>query len=126
MAQTPEPVVVYDGVVLQEGFDYTVSYSNNDKVGTGYVTVTGKIGYTGFKTVPFTITNGVSIVGDLNYDGSVDARDLVLLTRYVAGWNVSIREDLADVNGDDAVDGQDVIMLTRYLAGWGDAYKPVA
>lgn len=126
MAQTPDPVVVYDGVVLLEGFDYTVSYSNNDKVGTGYVTVIGKIGYTGSKTIPFTITNGVSIVGDLNYDGSVDARDLVLLTRYVAGWNVSIREDLADVNGDDAVDGQDVIMLTRYLAGWGDAYKPVA
>ena len=126
MAQTPDPIVVYDGMVLQEGFDYTVSYSNNDKVGTGYVTVIGKIGYTGSKTVPFTITNGVSIVGDLNYDGSVDARDLVLLTRYVAGWNVSIREDLADVNGDDAVDGQDVIMLTRYLAGWGDAYKPVA
>lgn len=126
MAQTPAPIVVYDGVVLQEGIDYTVSYSNNDRVGTGFVTVVGKIGYSGSKTVSFTITNGVSIVGDLNYDGSIDARDLVLMTRYVAGWTVSIREDLADVNGDDQVDGKDVIMLTRYLAGWGDAYKPVS
>ena len=126
MAQTPVPIVVYDGVVLQEGIDYTVSYSNNDRVGTGFVTVVGKIGYSGSKTVSFTITNGVSIVGDLNYDGSIDARDLVLMTRYVAGWTVSIREDLADVNGDDQVDGKDVIMLTRYLAGWGDAYKPVS
>lgn len=126
MAQTPAPIVVYDGVVLQEGIDYTVSYSNNDRVGTGFLTVVGKIGYSGSKTVSFTITNGVSIVGDLNYDGSIDARDLVLMTRYVAGWTVSIREDLADVNGDDQVDGKDVIMLTRYLAGWGDAYKPVS
>lgn len=56
-------VTVKDGkTVLTEGTHYTVSYSNNTKIGTGYVIVKGLEagGYSGTKRVSFKIA-GVSI-----------------------------------------------------------------
>lgn len=56
-------VTVKDGkTVLTEGTHYTVSYSNNTKIGTGYAIVKGLEagGYSGTKRVSFKIT-GVSI-----------------------------------------------------------------
>lgn len=57
-ARTPGVTVQGNGIVLSQGRDYTVSYSNNVKVGTATVTVTG-LGrpYTGvikktFKIIP--------------------------------------------------------------------------
>jgi hypothetical protein len=41
-AITPSVKVTYDGVTLEENTDYTVSYSNNTKVGTAKITITGK------------------------------------------------------------------------------------
>ena len=50
-------VTVKDGaIVLKEGTDYTVTYSNNINIGTAEVTVTGKGNYTGMVTKEFTIT----------------------------------------------------------------------
>jgi len=48
--------VVLNGKTLVSSTDYTVSYSDNIKVGTAKVTVTGKGNYTGSKTATFTIT----------------------------------------------------------------------
>ena len=51
-------VIVKDGaIVLKEGTDYTVAYSNNINIGTARVTVTGKGNYTGTVTKEFMITN---------------------------------------------------------------------
>ena len=55
-AKTPTVTVALDGKTLVLNTDYTVSYSNNIKVGTAAVTVTGKGKYTGSKTINFTIT----------------------------------------------------------------------
>ncbi len=43
-------------VTLKAGMDYTVKYSNNKKVGTATVTITGKGNFTGTITLNFTIT----------------------------------------------------------------------
>lgn len=49
-------IVVMDGeTVLEEGTDYTVTYSNNTGAGTGTVTVTGIGNYSGTATATFTI-----------------------------------------------------------------------
>ena len=54
-AQKPS-VVVKDGeTVLEEGVDYTVSYSNNTNAGTATVTVTGIGNYSGTASKTFTI-----------------------------------------------------------------------
>ncbi len=54
--KTPSVIVKLDGKTLVLNTDYTISYSNNIKVGTAAVTITGKGNYTGSKTASFTIT----------------------------------------------------------------------
>lgn len=51
----PSPTVMYDGKKLKKGTDYTVSYSNNKKIGTATVTVTGIGDYSGEETLEFKI-----------------------------------------------------------------------
>lgn len=48
-------VQVYDGAVLLDKKDYSVSYKDNKKAGTATITVTGKGNYNGKQTVNFTI-----------------------------------------------------------------------
>ncbi len=64
-------IAVWDtvtGKVLQEGTDYTLKYSDNKKVGTAKVTVTGIGGYNGTKIIKFKIA-GKPIGDGLAYDG---------------------------------------------------------
>ena len=55
--------------------------------------------------------------GDANGDGSVNARDVILLRQHLAGWEVSI-VPTADANGDGMTNARDLILLRQYLAGW--------
>ena len=52
----PIPEVTFNGTELAEGIDYTLSYANNKKAGTGTVTVKGKGNYSGSLKQTFTIT----------------------------------------------------------------------
>jgi hypothetical protein len=59
--------------------------------------------------------------GDVNGDGQVNASDVAILRRYLAGWKgYADKVDLkaANVNGDDRISATDVAILRRYLAGW--------
>ena len=56
--------------------------------------------------------------GDTNGDGAVNARDLVLLQQFMAGWDVTFSFVAADVDGDGYVVARDVAMLQQYVAGW--------
>ncbi len=51
----PVPKVSYDGEILRNGTDYTVTYKNNKKCGTAALTVKGKGNYKGSRTFEFTI-----------------------------------------------------------------------
>ena len=51
----PEPVVTYDNQTLTKDVDYTVSYSNNKKIGTATIKITGNGIYSGTKTTTFKI-----------------------------------------------------------------------
>ena len=52
---TQSITVKYNGKTLKKGTDYTVSYSNNKKVGTATVKIAGKGSYTGTVTKTFKI-----------------------------------------------------------------------
>ena len=56
--------------------------------------------------------------GDLNMDGSLDARDLSLLKQYwlVNGWTEGARGN-SDVNGDGVMSKEDIKALVRLLTG---------
>lgn len=54
-AKTPAVTVTDNGITLKKNTDYTVSYKNNNAIGTATVTITGKGNYTGVKTLTFNI-----------------------------------------------------------------------
>ncbi len=73
--------------------------------------------------VDFTIENGtITIVdglpGDINADQIVNAKDLLRLNKYFAGWDVEVDEIAIDVNGDGTVNAKDLLRLNKYFAGW--------
>ncbi|URZ15504.1 glycoside hydrolase family 48 protein [Clostridium felsineum] len=57
------------------------------------------------------------VKGDVNDDGAVNGRDLMLLRQYVAGKVDGSKLDLnnADVNGDGVVNGRDIMELTKLI-----------
>ena len=61
-----------------------------------------------------------TIIGDVTGDGVVNAKDRMLLTRYLAKWSSyeNINMTAADVNSDGGVNAKDRMILTRYLAKW--------
>ena len=60
-AKQPSVTVAYGTRKLVNGTDYTVSYSNNTKIGTATVTITGKGNFTGTKTAYFTINKAEAV-----------------------------------------------------------------
>jgi hypothetical protein len=72
-------------------------------------------------TTEDTTTTVVSDVrlGDVNGDGTVDGRDLILLKKSVLGLvdDSAINLANANVNGDSTVDGRDLILLKKVVLG---------
>lgn len=57
-------------------------------------------------------------LGDVNEDNEVDAKDIILTRRFLAGgYGATINEAAANVTGDDKLDVKDIVMLRRYIAG---------
>ena len=67
----PEVTVTYDGKALTKDSDYTVSYGANVNCGTGTVTITGKNGYSGTKSINFKISARALADCSFSYDESV-------------------------------------------------------
>ncbi len=61
-AKTPTVAVKYGSKTLTKGTHYTVSYSDNTNIGTGYVTITGIGNYTGTILKNFTISLGAATI----------------------------------------------------------------
>jgi hypothetical protein len=51
----PKPTVTFDGNILTENVDYTLSYENNINMGTASVTISGLGNFTGSVTKTFSI-----------------------------------------------------------------------
>lgn len=62
-------------------------------------------------------TAGISC-GDLNDSGDIDFKDVSLLIRYCASWEVKINLANADVLKDDTINLKDVSIMIKFLAGW--------
>ena len=61
---------------------------------------------------------GASVVyGDVNGDGDVNMKDVLLLRKHIAGIGALIDLIAADVNGDDSVDMKDVLLMRKFIAG---------
>ena len=58
------------------------------------------------------------LIGDVNEDADVNAKDVTILRRYIAeGYGVTIDEGVGNTNRDGEVNAKDVTTLRRFLAG---------
>ena len=56
-------------------------------------------------------------LGDINGDGSINAKDSLALKKYIASANVTIVTAAADLDGDGSINAKDLKLLKEYLAG---------
>ncbi len=87
----PDFTVKYGQIILTEGVDYTLQYSNNTSVGTATVLITGKGSYSGEKKITFKIVGTpinkakvYNLPKSVEYDGSAQ-NDLAYELQIVQG-----------------------------------------
>ena len=92
-AQTPEPTVRYEDVTLEEGTDYTLSYSNNIAPGTATITVTGINDYAGFTgKITFTIEKASYTPTIKSYSGTYNGKShTITLSKVKSGSTIKYR-----------------------------------
>ncbi len=94
-----------------DDYPITISYNANNIFDSSLI------------NVPFDIGNGTVTVlkptpGDVNRDGNINMKDLVLIQQFINHWDVSIVESAADVNDDGEINMKDLVLLQRYINGW--------
>ncbi|MCQ2404486.1 MAG: dockerin type I repeat-containing protein [Clostridia bacterium] len=62
-------------------------------------------------------TNPTVTAGDVNNDGAVNMKDVLILRKHLAGIEVEMNANAADMNADGAVNMKDVLALRKKLAG---------
>lgn len=68
----------------------------------------------------YVVTDRTDVIyGDVNSDGAVNRMDLLQLSKYFAGWDVTINEKAADVNCDGVINRMDLLRLAKYFTGRG-------
>ena len=55
--------------------------------------------------------------GDVDGDGEVSMKDVLLVRKFIAGMVDSIDESAADFNADGSVDMKDVLLIRKFIAG---------
>ena len=106
----------------------TLTFSAPEKTKVGQYAVTfsyepGEVQDAEGNNVALSIENGTItvqhlLVGDVNDDGVIGAKDVTTLRRYLAGgYDIVISETIADTNGDGSINAKDLTILRRYLAG---------
>jgi hypothetical protein len=117
LAQAPYFSFSFTELDRVDGDGVAYSYEVREAPVSGYTTT-----YSGIHGQHILNSMVVTILGDVNGDGSVDNRDVAYLARYLAGWEgYTIVGDAADVNRDGLINDADVIYLSRHLSGW-DGY----
>lgn len=70
----------------------------------------------------------IYVMGDVNRDGDINTKDIVLFIRKNVGWDVDgFFEEYADVSGDGKSSASDIIVIIRYCSGWDVSFaQPTA
>ncbi len=56
-----------------------------------------------------------TLMGDVNYDGRVNLKDLLRYKKYLAKFEVPFTSENADFNGDGLYDAEDIVLLKRHI-----------
>ncbi len=108
-------------ILSEEAYDYAVTKAPTTAE-NGTAIYTWKNTDYGTITITVELEKLAVLLGDVDGNGTVNTRDRIILTRYLANWEGYDEEDVdllaADVNQDGIVNTKDRIILTRYLANW--------
>lgn len=118
-----------DGVILILTFSVSETVQNNEILPIKVTYVKGDVVDGEDNDVILDITDGsvraISYIpGDVNGDGRVNTRDLVMLRQYISdgctvnpqGYNANVVTDACDVNGDGRVNTRDLVRLRQYIS----------
>lgn len=114
---------IIDGTILVLSFKVSDDVKGRTKIPINVSFSEGDIVDDELNDVEVTLKSGYVIVddylpGDLDGDKKVNASDVILMRRHIAGgYEISINENAADVNADGKCNTSDVILLRRYIAG---------
>ena len=117
-AQTPAPVLTFNGMTLAESTDYTLAYENNVNAGTATVTATGTGNYSGTAQKTFTINPAALTAATLqetNFTYNQQEQTAQVATVTAGTLNVSSSE--YDVTGNKATN---VGTYTATITGKGN------
>ena len=86
-------------------YSITISYNSNNIFDSSLI------------NVPFDVDNGTVTVlkptpGDVNRDGNINMKDLVLIQQLINHWDVHIDERAADVNDDGEINMPNLLSIS--------------
>ena len=102
----------------------TATFTVRPKTGlsAGTYNATVKVSGTGVTAqsfdVKFTVKDGtISLIGDVNGDGTIDATDMQRIYAHISGENTFSNSAQGDVNGDGKVDATDMQRIYAHISG---------
>lgn len=101
--------IYIDNIVLEMN-------TENEPTRTTTTTTTTRVTYEN-RTNPTEASAEPTVQGDVNGDGNLDMKDVLLLRKHIAGIDVTLDEEAADINHDGSVDMKDVLMMRKIIAG---------
>ena len=108
-------ITIPEGVTSIESFAF---YDCDD------LTIYGTAGsyvetYAKEESIPFVIIQSACNYGDFNNDNKIDSKDILLMKKKLAGYEVAdLNKEACDVNGDGKVTSVDAVLLLKYVAGY--------
>ncbi len=69
---------------------------------------------------PSPILPETKMLGDADGDGKVTTTDKVLLSRFLAKWDIEIDEKACDLNQNGVPEAAEAVVIARYLAKWSN------
>ena len=120
-AVVPEMALENNGTALVKDKDYTVTFKNNDSVGTATAVINGIGNYSG--TIEKTFQSKLPI-GDIDMSETIDVKDATLVMQYGVKLIDLSDEQLiiADVNNDNIVNIKDATMIQKYVVKLIDSF----
>lgn len=115
--------ITQDGTLLKLTFDVSDSTLADEELKVEVSYAHGDIYNKDLDSLSLEIKNGfVRIIdyipGDVNGDLTVNGKDVTLIRRLNAGFEVTLNKLAADVNADGTINGKDVTLIRRYNAGF--------
>ena len=120
-AVVPEMALENNGTALVKDKDYTVTFKNNDSVGTATAVINGIGNYSGTIEKTFQIKLPI---GDIDMSETIDVKDATLVMQYGVKLIDLSDEQLiiADVNNDNIVNIKDATMIQKYIVNLIDSF----